>query len=316
MRRFIFVLINLLILISLNAKDDSDKLFVVSWDNDMFVKTDKYFTNGSSFTFYNGIKGIRIINKALALPFKNASNKVFRNYYTLEQNIYTPSTINDSLLRIGDRPYAGTLMLDYGTQYYTDDKLVWSQIGIGILGKYSFSKEAQNYVHEILNLNPGQGWEHQVSGAILFNVEVGLKQNLINQQFWQGGYNIEGQLGTNKTGLTIGVYGQTGNYNRSFSFYGPLTNNKKQSFNASLYFSPRIHYVFYDATLQGGVTGWGISKHVLKYSQIKPIVGELVGGTSVSYKFITCTGSIHFKSPEFYGATGHAWGNVTIGINF
>ena len=75
-------------------------LFTIEWDNDLFVRTDRYYTNGVEFRLYNGIRGIEAVNDFLAWPYKNHKTVKYRHYYSIDQEIFTPGDIHDSTLRI------------------------------------------------------------------------------------------------------------------------------------------------------------------------------------------------------------------------
>jgi lipid A 3-O-deacylase len=290
-------------------------LFTIEWDNDLFVRTDMYYTNGVQFTLYNGIRGIEAIDNLMALPFGRNNNGHYPNYYALKQEIFTPSIIQDSSMRIGDRPYAGTLLLNYGNQYLSKNKMVWSEISIGLLGQYSFSQETQNYVHDALKAEPGYGWQYQLSDAFLINISAGIRKHLYQSKWQQSGYIAEGSLGLYQTKATVGLYHQLGNYETNFGERVAFDSNDNK-LKMSLSVASKLHYVFYDATLQGGISGRDHSIYRIEFKNTNHLVSEFEIGFTYSYKHISSTMKFIFISPEFASGEYHAWGHIGIGFRF
>lgn len=290
-------------------------LFTLEWDNDLFVRTDKYYTNGAEFILYNGFAGIEAIDNIMALPLNKSKLGQYRNYYSFKQEIYTPSVIQDSSLRIGDRPYAGTILINYGTQYVSKNKMVWSELTIGILGRYAFSKETQNYVHYALKVEPGYGWKHQVSDAFLINYSLGIRKHFYHTKWQQSGFIAEGRLGLYKTNATLGLYYQLGNYEINFGERGAFDSDDNK-LKVSLAISSKVHYVLYDATLNGGISGPYQSEYNIDFKTTNHLVSEFEIGITYSYKHISSTMKFNFVTPEFNTAEYHSWGHIGIGFRF
>lgn len=290
-------------------------LFTMEWDNDLFVRTDMYYTNGVQFTLYNGIRGIEAFDNLISLPINSNRSGHYRNYYSAKQEIFTPSKIQDSSLRIGDRPYAGTLLINYGTQYISKNKMVWSEFTIGILGRYSYSKETQNAVHDALRVEPGYGWDHQVSDAFLINYSAGMRRHFYQSKWQQSGYIAEGRLGLYQTKAALGLYYQVGNYETNFGERGAFDSNDDK-FKISLTISSKVHYVLYDATLHGGVSGPDRSEYSIEFENTNRVVSEFEIGIMYSYKHISSTMKFNFITPEFADGVYHSWGHVGVGFRF
>ncbi len=311
----IVVLISFIFPIDVSAQSQESILFTIEWDNDLFVQTDKYYTNGVQFTLYNGIRGIEALDNIMALPYKRNKGGQYRNYYSIKQEIFTPGNIQDSSLRTGDRPYAGTLLLNYGTQYISKNRMVWSELSVGILGRYAFSQETQNYVHDALNVEPGSGWQHQVSDAFLINFSTGIRKHFYRSKWNQSGYIAEGRLGLYQTKGTFGLYHQVGNYETNFGERGSFDSNDEK-LKIALTVSSKIHYVLYDATLHGGYSGPERSVYHINYKNTNQLVSEFEIGIMYSYKHISSTMKFNFVSPEFTDGEYHAWGHVGVGFRF
>ena len=290
-------------------------LFTIEWDNDLFVRTDRYYTNGVEFRLYNGIRGIEAVNDFLAWPYKNHKTVKYRHYYSIDQEIFTPGDIHDSTLRIGDRPYAGTLLLNYGTQYFSNDRMIWSTLSVGVLGRYSFSHETQDVVHDALHVDRGSGWQYQVADAFLINYSVGMRKHFYKTSWQQSGYIAEANLGLYQTKGTVGLYHQLGNYETNFGERGALDSDNNK-LKMSLIVTTKIHYVLFDATLNGGISGPENSRYSIDFTETNHLVSEFEIGLMYSYKHISSIMKFNFMSPEFSTGQYHAWGHIGVGFRF
>jgi hypothetical protein len=111
------------------------------FENDTFEHTDGYYTSGEQISYYND---------------KDWSLKI-------AQQIYTPSTKDDSFPDYGDRPYAGWLHFDYGKNIRNEDHSIDTfGIGVGVVGPWSRAELAQTTVHKMFNFSLPQGWKYQI----------------------------------------------------------------------------------------------------------------------------------------------------------
>lgn len=80
----------------------------------------------------------------------------------LGQQIYTPSTKSVSEPQYGDRPYAGWLFLNSFKDVYTANYVDHYELGVGIVGDYSYADKVQTQVHIWLNQMKPKGWQYQL----------------------------------------------------------------------------------------------------------------------------------------------------------
>jgi hypothetical protein len=193
--------------------------------------------------------------------------------------------------------------------------MVWSELTIGILGRYAFSEETQNYVHYALKVEPGYGWQHQVSNALLLNYSAGIRKHYYQTKWQQAGYIAEGRLGLYQTKGTVGLYYQLGNYETNFGERGAFDSNDDK-LKISLTISSQIHYVIYDATLHGGISGPERSAYYIDFKSTNQLVSEFEVGVMFSYKHISSTMKFNFVTPEFNNADYHSWGHIGVGFRF
>lgn len=78
------------------------------------------------------------------------------------QNIFTPKDTDAEELVEDDRPYAGFTYLAFAIHRKNRHLLDTLELTLGIVGPASLAEETQNTVHEIIDSDKAQGWEHQL----------------------------------------------------------------------------------------------------------------------------------------------------------
>lgn len=84
------------------------------------------------------------------------------------QNIYTPADTSTGLLQPHDRPYAGWLYLGWTFHVLRDGNATKPartsvfEVTTGIVGPSALGKFAQNGWHDLLGVDPAEGWKHQL----------------------------------------------------------------------------------------------------------------------------------------------------------
>lgn len=299
-----------------SLKYTQHKEFFLNWDNDMFVFKDYYYTQGAHLYFVNPALRKNPANHIL-FQLKNADN-----YYGigLIQEIFTPKDINDSLLNIVDRPYAGTLFIRlFSVSSNPNKKLrLTSQLDLGILGPLAGAKQAQKYIHDWLDLGFPIGWDFQIENRPYINYNVSIEKGLITIP---GVFDFMGtsqlRVGNIHDDLQMGVSVRLGRINDFFKGYN--LGNKKYQENRDFQF-----YVFgiasatgvlYNATLMGGIIP-PESNHQFQFKEIKNFIGELSGGAQITYKFISLEGKLTWKTMEFDGGENHGWGTISMYFRF
>lgn len=292
------------------------KEFYFHWDNDIFLFRDFYYTQGAKLLY---------VNPALR---KNPANHIlFRlkkadNYYGLGiiQEIYTPKDVADTLLNVVDRPYAGTLYLrSFSVSSDPNKKLrLTSQLDLGFLGPLAGAQQAQKYIHDWLDLGFPSGWDFQIENRPYINYNT-----IIEKGFYSipGKFDLMGasqlRLGNIHDDLKIGTtirFGHLNDYFKGLNL-GNKAYQENRDFQFYVYGQANVSAVLYNATLMGGIVP-PEDNQLFKLRDIKHVVGELVGGIQVSYKFISARGQVTWKTPEFNGGEHHGWGTVSMYFRF
>lgn len=139
------------------------------FENDVFSRTDRDYTDGSRFSVLMHRQNAD--NEWLKIPFSESSGRAHFISFSLTQQMFTPSDLNETALIEDDRPYAGWLYLETGLHQSSVTDLDSLTLQVGIVGPASGMEEVQKFVHKQLGSDIPQGWSNQL------NNEVGIQLN-------------------------------------------------------------------------------------------------------------------------------------------
>lgn len=144
-----------------------------SYENDLIGDgQDKYYTSGVRMTYYNVNTDVPpvIDDIAEAIPGFDI-NATTGTYFTLGQNLYSPSDIRTSAPQDGDRPWAAWLYGSIGLATLTDDHTDDVELTLGVVGPEALGEQTQKFIHSHITGSPTpKGWRNQLDfepGVIL-----------------------------------------------------------------------------------------------------------------------------------------------------
>lgn len=291
---------------------EQHKEFYLKWDNDVFFKTDYYYTQGAQL-FWVDPKLRR--NPANYFLVRLKDSDLYFGIGII-QEIFTPKDITDTLLNTIDRPYAGTLYLKSIATSLNPEKRIklTSEFDLGFLGPLSGARQAQEKIHEWLGSTPPQGWDFQVNNRIYVNYNLEIEKELvqISEKF-----NLNGvsklRIGTIHDDLHLGANFRIGRVNDYFK--GLNLDNKKYTENKDLQIYLQgglsVSGILYDATLMGGIKPPENNKEY-QFRQIKHLVADFNLGFTAVYKMVSLRGSATMGSSKFENAEKHVWGTISL----
>lgn len=288
--------------------------FSVQVDNDIFNlinQTDRYYTSGIQVVAHHTNLSNSLLN-AILIGDKKAS--IHLSGIVVKQAIYTPTDIYTDKLLVGDRPYASYFIL--GQERITVSKSksyrIKSKIGLGLLGKYSGGQALQNFIHSLTPYSENaNGWQHQINHDLVIDYTVELEKGIINSNAFQ--LNVAGKLnaGTLINRSDVGLSVHTGLFESYFASAMPVSGRKK--FSLRLFANANLAYVFYDATLQGGVMNPS-NRYKLDANQIQNQRLNYQFGLQTSYKKLNIEVGRIWETREFNNALDHGWGYIKLQI--
>jgi len=193
----------------------------VQWENDMFVGTDRHYTNGlratASFTRANTPT---TIEDALQ-TFSHLTGKSLQpQWFTagIGQDMYTPDNKTATALIPDDRPYAGWLYLSISAHKLSScwtssndnpDCLDSVEANLGVVGPAAYAKETQDFVHSARGIARFQGWQNQLKNEPGFIMTWERKKRWVAPPEAGWGYdlipNIGASLGNVLTQVNAGA---------------------------------------------------------------------------------------------------------------
>lgn len=144
-----------------------------SYENDLIGDgQDKYYTSGVRMTYFNVNTDVPpvIDDAAEAMPGFSI-NATTGTYFTLGQNLYTPTDITTSAPQDDDRPYAAWLYGSIGLATLTEDHIDDVELTLGVVGPEALGEQTQKFIHSHITDSPSpKGWRNQLDfepGVIL-----------------------------------------------------------------------------------------------------------------------------------------------------
>ena len=167
-------------------KSEEKNYLSLSIENDVLGGgTDKYYTSGVRFTYFNvNTKVPKMMDEiADTIPTFDL-NETTSTFFTLGQNLYTPENIEIRANQDDDRPWAGFLYGSVGLATLDDNHIDELELTLGIVGPEALGEQTQKLVHDKLTNSPTpRGWQNQLE------FEPGLV--LSAQRRWPRWYNAE-----------------------------------------------------------------------------------------------------------------------------
>jgi lipid A 3-O-deacylase len=315
----------------LSENNESPWQMVFQMDNDLFLGSDRNYTNGIRLGFVKELgKGTgfnRLLQKQLyALSgadehssffrwrLRNRENLRFASGFGLTQLMFTPNDSKAKTAPKGQRPYAGWLGLEFSLHAKNDDQVSSVTFSIGTTGNSSLAEKSQKWVHENISGSPVyQGWDSQIPVQQTLNFHFDHKQRIVPLERvigliqFDGYYEWGAAVGNFQTNAYGGALIRVG-YNLPATHSTPrvqlgsyghelfrAANPQDKPFSILAFFGARTTAVMHDITLDGPQFSnfdTGVeSKH---------LVGELVAGFGIRYLFVDLSYSQTLHSDEFY----------------
>lgn len=296
--------------IEVTAALKEENYFRLKYDNDLFARTDRYYTQGITLDFIHPV----IKRSPLSFILIKLKKSDF-NYFGchLQQDVFTPKSIRykGGQIYYGERPFTAILLFAHSLNSINSHKnmLVATQLDVGLMGPLALGKEEQNAIHKALENNEPLGWENQLSNAPVLNYKLSIEKGLIIKKYLVVMAQANSRVGTLYNDLGLGFKIQAGHFD---CWFKPAS---AKGLNFYFYGSAKSKLVGYNATLQGGLTPRG-NVYVLPAASIKRQVIEAAAGIALIYKRLGLQYARYYASKEFTGGANHSWGSCCLTIRF
>jgi lipid A 3-O-deacylase len=143
--------------------------FTVRAENDLPVNSDRYYTNGVSFSFARCTDDRDALwPQVLRLPGLDRPG-LLSTGFDFGQIMVTPADIGRAVPDPRDRPYAGLLFVSASWQRLADDHYAALKLITGVVGPESFAEQTQKTVHRTIGAALPRGWDHQLRTEPILN---------------------------------------------------------------------------------------------------------------------------------------------------
>lgn len=280
------------------------------FENDFFLGSDRYYTQGLDLEMVTPLFNRLITNKLLYNP---------RFSYTrygigIQHNAFTPGSVSDPSLLIGDRPYAGVLTIrNFAIAIDTlRRQRFYTSAVAGVIGKAAIAGDIQGFVHKVLGNYMPNGWLHQIRNDIILNYDAAYEKELLRyRHFFLLSAAANVNVGTLLTGAGVSTTVMLGH------FHSPFSDERasRRHLHFYIYDQPSAYLPGYNATLQGGVFNRA-SPYVIRETDIsRPVLRNRLGfvaawqNVCVEYFMTTLT-------REFATGDSHSYGGLQLSIGY
>jgi hypothetical protein len=304
--------------VSLRGAEDTDDVkqtrsldgyISFAWENDLYYQHDYYFTNGFQIDFFHNRLKQSPIHRLLISNGRKGDGLNWSGLQ-LRQEIFTPRDLAMDTVSSGDHPYSSTLTLAQVSVLNLPGRQMRIVTGlrVGVLGPASLGFKTQELAHSVSNPSrPPQGWDYQVRNDLILNYDIQVEKGFFTKGSSIFGVRGMGRLGTLHTDLEAGLWFRIDARKGYFNRFGP---SGKPGFNVVFSLSANTRYVFYDATLQGGVFN-KTSPYVLGPNDLLRWIGSVEGRLTFELYEHQLEAYTRFASPHFHTAEPHGWIGIT-----
>ncbi len=280
-------------------------------ENDSYLAQgqDRYYTNGLFLKFRTALDQASLKNPKL--------NKVI---WELEagQKMYNPKTgsiLNPAFI---DRPFAAYLYGGGALNFlYNSESNLKLSIQFGTIGPSAKGKEAQDFLHSTFGFYEINGWQWQINNEFGINSTIEFNKLINRLQSKKIDFSLNSYLNAGNTfaGAGAGILFRTGAINPlycSASTQSTISNNSGSKVEKEFFFyaKPMLHFIAYDATIQGGMF---INDKGFATFDVKPVVFSQQAGAVYSKNRWTADFSVIFKSREIKSnAKAHQYGSFAL----
>jgi lipid A 3-O-deacylase len=299
-----------------------DRYYRHNYDNDFFLATDRYYTQGVYLEFiFPAFKKLLLSHALITLRPKGsiAGSRVI-NYYGIstERQGFTPTSIRHfGKPDVGERPYAAIVYLTHSLVSIDPIRKLrlTSRLNLGLMGPNLFGEEEQVAIHTKLGNILPLGWEYQIENDYVLNYDVYLEKGIVDTKCFTLTGFTELRAGTLYDDVSLGAMMRIGFMQKYFSNLGITRQKQAQKFQCYLFVKGKVKAVGYNASMQGGLINQN-SSYVLSASDVERVVGIGYYGMVIAYKRIGLEYSFASITKEYKKGKNHAWGRIGINVCF
>ena len=285
---------------------NSDAYVRLSYDNDYFTGTDKYYTQGINLEVVSNSLRKNPLNFLLL----RRDDKYTKYGIAVDHFGFTPTSIRSGEILQGDRPFAGNLSLKSFNVVYDAERnnIYTSSISLGGLGPWAGGEWMQTTIHEAIGDQLPIGWQFQIANDVIINYEAAVEKRIFT---YYDSFLFNVSAGANAGTLSNKVHG---GFNFRLGKLKPeIINEKTKGLQFYIFCESLVNAIGYDATMQGGVFNRS-SPYTISAKDIKRVTFQQNFGCVLNFRNIYIEYFQSLLTPEFRGGKMHRWGGIKIGV--
>jgi|GEM_PF-8405 len=288
---------------------------------------DSDYTNGTRITYFNTQAKVPEVIHGIAGKIPSVEiNQTTSVFYSLGQNLYTPSDITIREAVPDERPWAAWMYVSAGLSTATGNHVDEIELTGGVIGPAAAGEPVQRVVHEILGVSTPKGWGNQLHN------EPGLMLSW-NRRWPEA---VEGHLGPlygaiePNAGVTVGNVYTYANIGTTF-IVGPYDKGIQDTPprvrpampGTGFFNTPDDEFSWY---LFAGFEGRAIARNIfLDGNTFKDspsidkeyFVGDVTSGLALTWDDYRLSYYMTYRTPEYDGQDENTlFGGVSIGYRY
>ncbi|MBY0480264.1 MAG: lipid A deacylase LpxR family protein [Chitinophagaceae bacterium] len=312
------------------ASKATKEMFRIFEDND-FINlrgkgTDEAYTNGIRFDlFYEKQNAHSLLSRWMPKVKKNATNTYG---WSITQLMYTPQDISKVLPDPKDFSYGGALFITHSLNSSSPNKKLSfnSELLVGLIGPYSFAKETQQFVHQLIHYQLPMGWDQQIPTDLILNLNFSVEKQLLQYKNWVdviGGSEVK--IGTYINSISTYSIARIGKKRPYFNGFinrysnSYIINEHNHKWQAYIIIKPRLEYQFHNSIISGGYFGNRKNattfSDVKKDTQITSVANNFLVGFDYGFSLVCNKNSLFItqqtESAAIKNAPAHEVGNIS-----
>jgi len=145
------------------GKLGTQAIWIVEYENDIFVDEDRYYTNGIRLSRVGQVRQPPSWLASVAQRFPGIDDADALPYrLSISHNLYTPRDIENPQFPPDDRPYAAWLNVQFATGTASEHGADRVHVGLGVVGPLAYGEEIQKAVHSAMDSPEPIGWDSQI----------------------------------------------------------------------------------------------------------------------------------------------------------
>ena len=288
------------------------RLLRYTYANDLFFRTDYYFTQGMTLTLVHPALARLPVRHLLAAGPRGSTQQ---HGLTLRYDGFTPLRIQDPFIRVGDRPYAAYLYASFfrtGTTPGRRQRLT-TALELGFIGPAAGGKELQTAIHRVTGNAEPRGWDHQIRNAPIIGYRVEVERQLATRRHAELLATAGASLGTLYSYAATGLRLRVGHCKPYFDDLAERPEPRRWQVCGKATLAGRL--IGYDATLQGSPFT-NRDPYTLPAGEVRRAVLHNTGGVVLRHHGLCFEATATWVSSEFVGGRSHRWGTLGATVAF